>query len=52
MDVKADPAILDGQGAPDIREVQPLIWDPARQRYYGVGPLLGGPITWPRTVGN
>ena len=41
VDVKADPAVLDAEGRPDIRKVQPLAWDPAGQGYFGIGSPLG-----------
>ncbi len=41
LDVKADEAVLAEDGLPDIRKIQPLIFDTAHRGYYGLGPLLG-----------
>lgn len=41
LDVKADEAVLDEAGMPDVRKVLPLIFSPSDQQYYGVGPALG-----------
>jgi flavin reductase (DIM6/NTAB) family NADH-FMN oxidoreductase RutF len=37
MDLKADEAVLNPSGNPDIKKVNPLIFDPATHSYYGVG---------------
>jgi len=41
MDIKADEAVLDGQGMPDILKVRPLIFDPGQGAYYGVTERIG-----------
>ncbi len=41
IDVKADQAVLDDDGLPDITRIKPLIFDTAHKGYHGVGPLLG-----------
>ncbi len=41
LDVKADEAVLDESGMPDIQKVLPIIFSPGTRTYHGVGPLLG-----------
>ena len=41
LDVKAEESVIDKKGKPDIEKVQPLIFDPARQSYFGIGHALG-----------
>jgi len=41
IDVKAEEAVLDEDGLPDILKIKPLIFDTAHRGYHGVGPLLG-----------
>ncbi|HKK01288.1 MAG TPA: flavin reductase family protein [Desulfuromonadales bacterium] len=41
VDVKADPAVLDDDGLPDILKIKPLLFDTAHRGYYGVGPFQG-----------
>jgi len=41
MDVKADEALLDDKGRPDVTKVRPLMADPGNWGYYGLGPYLG-----------
>lgn len=41
LDVKADEAVLDEAGMPDIRKLLPIIFSPGNQFYYGVGEPLG-----------
>lgn len=41
VDVKADAAVLDDDGLPDILKLRPLVFDTAHRGYHGVGPLLG-----------
>lgn len=40
-DVKADEAVLDKNGAPDIEKIKPMIFDPAKRSYRGIGKYLG-----------
>lgn len=40
-DVKADETVLGLNGAPDIKKIQPMIFDPANRAYYGIGKYLG-----------
>ncbi len=40
-DVKADEAILDQNGLPDINKVKPIIFAPEISMYYGLGDMLG-----------
>ena len=41
LDVKADEAVLDAAGMPDILKVLPIIFSPGNRVYYGVGDSLG-----------
>jgi flavin reductase (DIM6/NTAB) family NADH-FMN oxidoreductase RutF len=41
LDVKADEAVLDEAGMPDMLKVLPLIFSPGNRVYYGVGARLG-----------
>lgn len=41
LDVKAEEGVLDGKGMPDMLKVQPMIFSPGNQVYYGVGSTLG-----------
>ncbi len=39
LDVKGDPAMVE-DGRLDIEKIRPPIYDPARNRYFGVGKYL------------
>ncbi|MFH0763601.1 MAG: flavin reductase family protein [Candidatus Omnitrophota bacterium] len=39
-DVLADEAALDKDGSPDIKKIKPMIFDPAKRGYYGIGGYL------------
>ena len=41
MDVKADPKILGEDGKPDIKKIDPIIFDPGTRNYWAVGKNLG-----------
>lgn len=41
LDVKADEAVLDEAGVPDILKVLPILFSPGNRTYYGVGESLG-----------
>ena len=41
LDVKADEAVLDNAGMPDILKILPIIFSPGNRVYYGVGESLG-----------
>ncbi|MEJ2682912.1 MAG: flavin reductase family protein [Candidatus Sulfobium sp.] len=41
MDVKADEAVIDAAGMPDIEKLRPAIFTPESRSYYGVGKHLG-----------
>lgn len=41
IDVKADEAVLDEKGRPDVEKVKPIIFSPAVRQYHGLGELLG-----------
>ena len=38
--ILADEAVLDKEGAPDIKKIKPMIFDPAKRTYYGIGKYL------------
>jgi flavin reductase (DIM6/NTAB) family NADH-FMN oxidoreductase RutF len=40
-DIKADEAMLDDNGSPDIEKIRPMIFDPAKHTYRGIGKYLG-----------
>lgn len=41
LDVKLDDSMLDQNGIPDISKINPIIYGPVIQSYYGVGKNLG-----------
>ena len=41
LDVKADEAVLDDDGLPQIEKIKPLIFSPSSQSYYGLGEYMG-----------
>ena len=41
MDIKADPKILGEDGKPDIKKIDPIIFDPGTRYYWSVGKNLG-----------
>ena len=41
LDVKADAEVISERGMPEIGAVKPIIFSPASQEYFAVGPLLG-----------
>jgi flavin reductase (DIM6/NTAB) family NADH-FMN oxidoreductase RutF len=41
MDVKADAAVLDEEGNPDVEKVRPVIFSPGNRAYHGLGDFLG-----------
>jgi flavin reductase (DIM6/NTAB) family NADH-FMN oxidoreductase RutF len=41
VDVKADGAVLTGDGLTDIGKVKPLSYAPDAEMYYGIGPRIG-----------
>jgi len=40
VDVKADPAVLDEQGLPDIERIRPIVFASKTYKYHGVGPAI------------
>jgi len=42
MDVKADEAVLNEAGRPDISKIEPMIYAPETSDYYRVGERIGG----------
>jgi flavin reductase (DIM6/NTAB) family NADH-FMN oxidoreductase RutF len=40
MDVKADEAVLDARGKPDMEKVKPILFNPANRGYYATGTFL------------
>ncbi len=41
VDIKADEAVLNDNGIPDIERVKPILYAPDLNAYYGVGKFLG-----------
>jgi flavin reductase (DIM6/NTAB) family NADH-FMN oxidoreductase RutF len=41
LDVKADAAVLDETGLPDIEKVRPILFEPEVNTYHGIGKILG-----------
>jgi flavin reductase (DIM6/NTAB) family NADH-FMN oxidoreductase RutF len=41
LDVKADAAVLDETGLPDIEKVRPILFEPEVNTYHGIGKTLG-----------
>jgi flavin reductase (DIM6/NTAB) family NADH-FMN oxidoreductase RutF len=41
MDVKADEAVLDEKGSPDIEKIRPLVFAPETHGYHAIGRFLG-----------
>lgn len=41
LDVKADEAVLDRRGLPDIEKIRPILFSPETRSYHGVGRFLG-----------
>ncbi|HZD44014.1 MAG TPA: flavin reductase, partial [Methanomicrobiales archaeon] len=41
LDVKADESVVGSTGVPEMKRVNPLLFDPGARTYYGVGDYLG-----------
>lgn len=41
LDVKVDPKLTDEKGNPDIKKINPILYDPAGLAYYGIGEFKG-----------
>lgn len=41
LDVKASEEVLGERGLPDVEKVRPILFEPERNRYHGVGRCLG-----------
>jgi flavin reductase (DIM6/NTAB) family NADH-FMN oxidoreductase RutF len=41
LDVKADEAVLDGEGTPDVEKIRPILFAPGTRAYHGLGKFLG-----------
>ena len=41
LDIKADEAVLNDNGIPDIESAKPILYAPEINAYYGVGKFLG-----------
>ncbi|WP_306536222.1 flavin reductase family protein [Geobacter sp.] len=41
VNVRADEAVLDANGLPDMLKVRPIVYDPGAKVYYGVGDAIG-----------
>jgi flavin reductase (DIM6/NTAB) family NADH-FMN oxidoreductase RutF len=40
VDVKADPAVLDEQGLPDMERIRPIVFATKTYKYHGIGPAI------------
>ncbi len=45
LDVKADEAVLRPDGEPDIKKLQPLVFAPGAEEYYGIGDRVAAAFT-------
>lgn len=50
LDVKADEAVLDAAGVPEIDKVAPFVYGPEIHTYHGLGALLGKAYTMGREI--
>jgi len=41
LDVKAEEAVLDGEGTPDVEKIRPILFAPGTRAYNAVGAFLG-----------
>jgi flavin reductase (DIM6/NTAB) family NADH-FMN oxidoreductase RutF len=41
LDVKAETAVLDAEGRPDIEKIRPLVFVPGSRAYHGIGKFRG-----------
>ena len=49
-DIKADEAVLSGDGLPDIEKVKPFVFTPEVRDYYGLGPHIGSAYTMGKEI--
>lgn len=40
LDVKADPAVLDAEGLPDIERIRPIVFATKTYKYHAIGPAI------------
>lgn len=41
MDIKVDHDLTDANGNPDIKKIDPILYDPSGRAYYGIGEFVG-----------
>lgn len=51
VDVKADEAVLDESGKPDMAKVKPMVYATGTRTYHGVGELLGAAFSVGKAIG-
>ncbi|OGS22539.1 MAG: flavoredoxin [Elusimicrobia bacterium RIFOXYA2_FULL_39_19] len=51
-DVKIDDDMLNSEGKPEIKKINPLIYDPATRKYYAIGENLGSAFSAGKEVGG
>lgn len=52
LDVKADEAVLNEQGLPDMEKVKPMVFGPEVLAYHGVGKFLGQAFSIGKGIGG
>lgn len=52
VNVRADEAVLDAGGLPDMLKVSPIVYDPGAKVYYGVGEAIGKGFSIGNEVGK
>ena len=40
-DIKVDQDLTDADGNPDIKKIDPILYDPSGRAYYGIGEFIG-----------
>lgn len=50
MDVKADPEIIGEDGKPDIKKIDPIIYDTGSRSYWSIGKNLGKAFSIGKTI--
>ncbi len=52
LDVKADEAVLDEKGLPDIKKIRPFVFSPEARRYHKIGDYLGDAFSIGKNMGE
>ncbi len=50
VDLKADPAVLDAQGRPDMTKLEPFVFAPEVREYFAVGQSIGKAFTIGKSI--